>query len=651
MDRIAKPPPHPPDEADAIGLEVDDYVIKSRIGAGGMGVVYEALHPVIGKRVAIKVLRPDVAHDPTTAAQLLTEARAVNAIGHRGVVDIYNIGTLPDGRQYLVMELLAGAPLDRYARSALPAPEVLQILDEVLDALAAVHTVGLVHRDLKPSNIFRVTPQSGAPYLKLLDFGLTRPAAGAGAEKRLIGTPPYMAPEQLRGEAATAQSDLFALGVVAYELLAGKPPFRGTPEQIARDQALGADRAALSQLHPKIVEAVLSLLAADPKERPASAAEIRDALRALCASLGLRGAAPPARADALPQPALLGRLMGAVRGWFSSGKLEAPVVAPRPGPLPRPPRPALEISLEDFEVVSAEEGAPLEEETLQRILEATLTHLRGLKNLPTFPAAAMRMVEFVNRKDPEPVELVRIISQDPALTAQVMRMANSAYSSRGVEIKTVKDAVVRLGYREVAAVATAAATMTLFNREMRQRNKVFVDEQRIIWVESLSSAFGSAWLSMEHRLGDSDRAFMGGMLHDIGKTLAVNALGDPALLKKLDGFDPTLMLPALLEAMHVEVGARMVEEWKLPAYLVQICREHHEPQEGSRQVKELHVVRVVSAAAEMRVAPRWAATRLDEVQQSAEILGLDRHQLRAASTQVRDFVAKAEALITSAGRG
>jgi hypothetical protein len=84
---------------------------------------------------------------------------------------------------------------------------------------------------------------------------------------------------------------------------------------------------------------------------------------------------------------------------------------------------------------------------------------------------------------------------------------------------------------------------------------------------------------------------------------------------------------------------------------VQICREHHEPQEGSRQVKELHVVRVVSAAAEMRVAPRWAATRLDEVQQSAEILGLDRHQLRAASTQVRDFVAKAEALITSAGRG
>lgn len=654
METPAKSQPSPSDAADAIGLKVDEYVIKTRIGFGGMGVVYEAIHPVIGKRVAIKVLKPEAAHDPDVSPQLVAEARTVNAIGHRGVVDIYNIGTLPDGRQYLVMELLSGAPLDGYVsrRGPLPAPEVLQMLDEVLDALAAVHAAGLVHHDLKPSNVFRVTPQSGAPYLKLLDFGLSRPTpSGQGRPRLLIGTPAYMAPEQLRGEQATLQSDLFAVGAIAYELLAGKPAFRGTPEQILKDQVQGVDLAPLAQLQPKIVEIVRRLLAVEPKRRPASAVQVRDELRALRANLGMRGAAEAPGAAPSAQPALIARLMGAVRDFFSSGKPQVRP-APRQSPAPRrsPGVGALELALEDFEVVQGEEGAPLEEAVLRRVLDATLEHLRGLQSLPTFPAAALRLVKFIDHKDAEPAELVRIISQDPALTAQVMRMANSAHFARGVEIKTVKDAVVRLGYREVAGVAAAAATATLFNKESRGRSKVFLDQQKMIWTESLSSAFGASWLCLEHRLGDSERAFMGGMLHDIGKTLAVNALADPALLAKLNGFDPALMLGPLLEAMHVEVGARMAEEWKLPGYVVQICREHHEPDESGPVVQELHAVRIASAISELRIAPRWATTRLAEIQHSAELLGLDRHQLRAASTQVRDFVAKAESLIASAGR-
>ncbi len=654
METPSNAPPSAFDAGDAIGLKIDDYIVKSRIGFGGMGVVYEALHPIIGKRVAIKVLKPDIAHDPAVATQLVSEARSVNAIGHRGVVDIYNIGTLPDGRRYLVMELLAGASLDAYVakRGGLPAPEVLQMLDEVLDALAAVHGAGLVHHDLKPSNVFRVTPQSGAPYLKLLDFGLSRPQLqGPGSRRLLVGTPAYMAPEQLRGERATVQSDLFAVGAIAYELLTGRAAFRGAPEQILRDQLQGLDLSVLSQLHPIIVDAVRRLLAVDPKKRPASAAQVRDELRALRTSLGIRSAAAPSAAVAPVQPpALISRLMGAVRDFFSSGK-PAPRRAPRQPPAARRTTESLELALEDFEIAERPEGPPLEEAALRRVLDATLEHVRGLKSLPTFPAAALRLVKFINHKDAEPAELVRIISQDPALTAQVMRMANSAYFTRGVEIKTVKDAVVRLGFKEVAAVAAAAATATLFNKGSRGRSKVFLDEQKNIWAESLSSAFAASWMCLEHRLGDSDRAFMGGMLHDIGKTLAVNALADPALLAKLDGFDPALMLGPLLEAMHVEVGARMAEEWKLPEYVVQVCREHHEPDEAAPLVKELHAVRIAAAIAEMRIAPRWATTRLAEVQHSAELLGLDRHQLRAASTQVRDFVAKAEALIASAARG
>jgi putative nucleotidyltransferase with HDIG domain len=649
VNTLAKPPPNPSESADAIGLTIDDYVVQSRIGFGGMGVVFEAIHPVIGKRVAIKVLKPDIAHDPAIATQLVSEARTVNAIGHRGIVDIYDIGTLPDGRQYLVMELLAGSPLDAYLgkRGPLPAPEVLQVLDEVLDALAAVHAAGLVHHDLKPSNIFRVTPQSGEPYLKLLDFGLSRPQpSGQGRHRLLVGTPPYMAPEQLRGELATVQSDLFAVGAIAYELLAGKPAFRGTPEQILRDEIRGVDLSSFSQLHPKIVETLRGLLSADPRKRPASAARVRDELRALRSSLGMgRAGTPTGDVAASEQPELIGRLMGAVRDFFSSGK----PAAPRSAPSRRPAPSALELALEDFEVVERKEGPPLEEAALRRVLEATLDHVRGLKSLPTFPAAALRLVKFINHEDAEPAELVRLISQDPALTAQVMRMANSAYFTRGVEIKTVKEAVVRLGYREVAGVATAAATAALFNKDARGRSKAFQEHQYWIWTESLSSAFAASWLALEHRLGDSDIAFTGGMLHDIGKTLAVNALADSALLARLPGFDPELMLGPLLEAMHVEVGARMAEEWKLPSAIARICREHHDPDEGAP--RELHAVRIAAAISEMRVAPKWATTRLAEVQRSAELLGLDRHQLRAASAQVRDFVAKAEALIASAARG
>ncbi len=169
-----------------IGATVEGYVVKSRLGTGGMGIVYEGHHSVIGKRAAIKVLRPEFSEDPKQLERLVAEARAVNEVGHRGIIDVFGYGQLPDGRQCIVMEYLDGQALEdvlkdlRKANKLMPLAEVLEVLDEVLSALNAAHSANVVHRDLKPSNIFMVK-QREARYVKLLDFGIAKLGALGGS--------------------------------------------------------------------------------------------------------------------------------------------------------------------------------------------------------------------------------------------------------------------------------------------------------------------------------------------------------------------------------------------------------------------------------------------------------------------------------------
>jgi len=285
-----------------IGTKLGDYVITSRIGGGGMGIVYEALQPVINKRVAIKVIRPDVGRDEKSIQRFLEEARTSTAIGHRGIVDVFNFGQLHDGRPYMVMEYLTGASLDGLIaeRGLMGVSECLWILDEVLSALIAAHRAGVIHRDLKPSNIFVVTePSSGSRYTKLLDFGIAKLSKRAtedtwhteAAAEGVVGTVHYMAPEQLRAEAISPRTDLYALGCVAYELLTGHPPFKfGAAAQVAAahlekmPERLTAVRADI----PRAVDGfVLSLMAKRPEERPRSARAARETLKSLRTALGL----------------------------------------------------------------------------------------------------------------------------------------------------------------------------------------------------------------------------------------------------------------------------------------------------------------------------------------------------------------------------
>ncbi|WP_371878235.1 protein kinase domain-containing protein [Myxococcus landrumensis] len=280
-----------------IGLKLGEYELRARIGVGGMGLVYEGIQPLIGKRVAVKVLRPELAHSTEQVERLLAEARAVNAIRHRGIIDIFGFGQVPDGRQYIVMEYLEGQPLDAVLveKNRLPLDEALPILDEVLAALAAAHGAGVVHRDLKPSNIFLVRQPDGSRYVKVLDFGLAKRGqgpTGRTAQTRtdmVVGTPEYMAPEQARGQEVGPMTDLYALGVVTFEMVTGRLPFTGTSPVDLLMKHVEARPPRPSEFVPDLPPAldafILQMLTKDPEARPNSADPLRQQLNKLRRSL------------------------------------------------------------------------------------------------------------------------------------------------------------------------------------------------------------------------------------------------------------------------------------------------------------------------------------------------------------------------------
>ncbi len=217
------------------GTTIADFEIKRAIGEGGMGIIYLGVHPLIGKRVAIKVIGKELAENPKASSRFIMEARSVNEIGHHNIVDIISIGKLDDGRTYLIMEYLEGLSLRELMDRAGPLspPKVLPLFQQICSAMEAIHNKGFVHRDLKPPNIF-ILQRPPHPYVKVLDFGLAKlwlkPARGRKVTEvtevgSLLGTPAYMSPEQCRGKKVDFRTDIYSMGVVLYELITGQHPF------------------------------------------------------------------------------------------------------------------------------------------------------------------------------------------------------------------------------------------------------------------------------------------------------------------------------------------------------------------------------------------------------------------------------------------
>ncbi len=346
------------------GTLVGEYRIEQELGRGGMGTVYAARHPVIGKRVAIKVLAGHLCNDPALVRRFVDEARAVNKIGHPNIIDIFAFGQLgePDRlRHYFVMEYLDGETLAaRLARTPpIPDGEVCRLLVQTADALEAAHRERIVHRDLKPENLWIAQPRHGDSFIKVLDFGIAklleltdgRSVTGAGT---VMGTPHFMAPEQCLGQSVDHRADIYAFGVVLYQAFAKKLPFDGRTfaEIVAQKVTVSPQRpSALRALPGALDDLIVACLEKDPANRPQSAAEVGRRLASALSQAGSSQAAssgPPRRNRRV---VLTLTVVGAVialsavlisRVTQRSPVVPVPVAAPAPelaAPAVAPPKP------------------------------------------------------------------------------------------------------------------------------------------------------------------------------------------------------------------------------------------------------------------------------------------------------------------------
>jgi serine/threonine protein kinase len=259
------------------GSQVGEYEIQEQIGEGAMGTVFSAVHPLIGKRVAIKVLKAELCANQATIDRFVHEAQAVNQIGHPNIVDVFSLGELADGRAYMVMEWLRGEDLKtRLARGPITVADACDILDGIARALDAAHAKQIVHRDLKPDNVFLHQVENGPLMVKLLDFGIAKLVrVTPGTEKtqtgNMLGTPKYISPEQARGIQVDHRSDIYSLGVMAYEMLAGRCPFQGETAMDVVVKHLSEPAPPLAQFAkvPKSLEqCVMAMLEKEPVRRP-----------------------------------------------------------------------------------------------------------------------------------------------------------------------------------------------------------------------------------------------------------------------------------------------------------------------------------------------------------------------------------------------
>jgi hypothetical protein len=341
---------------------VDRYVIEVKLGAGGMGVVYRGRQVSMNRPVAIKLLPGRMSQDWEVVRRFLRGARLASALSHPNAVTLHEFGQLPSGELFLVMELVEGKTLERQLADDVRFSEerAVVIAMQLLDALEEAHGHGIVHRDLKPANII-ISPRPGLPdFVKLLDFGLARDAeTGTGqttADGIIIGTPAYMSPEQGRGQLVDARSDLYSVGVLLFEMLAGQRPFDASStlavlwKHMHEPAPRLTDRCPELEPHPTLEAVVAKALAKHRDLRFDSAAEMRAALTGVTRRTSAFGArdqpTPPlVPAPAVASPAPRGRRPAFIWGAAAAGvlglgllgaRVADPAVSAPPAPAPAP---------------------------------------------------------------------------------------------------------------------------------------------------------------------------------------------------------------------------------------------------------------------------------------------------------------------------
>ncbi|HEX5098329.1 MAG TPA: serine/threonine-protein kinase [Polyangiaceae bacterium] len=346
-----------------VGSIIDGrYRVETVLGEGGMGIVYRCTHTIIGKKLALKVLRADLARDGEVTERFLNEAKAASAIGNPHIIDISDFGQFPDGSTYFVMEYLTGRALNGTGADGerMAMDRVLKIARQLGEGLAAAHASGIVHRDLKPDNIFLIQRGADKEFVKILDFGIAKVSTSEGKLTRagaVFGTPHYMSPEQAAGTSVDARGDIYSLGVILYELVSGKVPFDSDnfmgvlTQHMYKAPTLLAEVTPNAELLPPGLEAiVMKCLAKRPEQRYQSMDEFVADIDKVTA--GIKPAAARVPREALTEPGSYyedgtpSGARGKTRGlaWLGAGVVVALVagaaVLTRKPAAPPPPRAA-----------------------------------------------------------------------------------------------------------------------------------------------------------------------------------------------------------------------------------------------------------------------------------------------------------------------
>jgi serine/threonine-protein kinase len=400
----------------------DRYRILGRIGEGGMGTVYLCEHVALGKRMAVKVLRPEFSGDEELLRRFQHEARAASQIGQENIIDVFDFGHTAEGAAYFVMEALDGESLARLLQreQIVPLARALPILMQICRALGAAHQRGIVHRDLKPENVFVTRREDGSEFVKVLDFGISKSARSSDGKRvtragSIIGTPEYMSPEQAAGTSVDHRSDIYAFGVLAYEMLTGRLPLQGdTPLATLlkhQSEAPISPRRWRPELPVEVEALVMKALVKKPEGRQQSMAEVATDVTRAMAAIDLEPMHTPVFGTAL-SPLLTNRGTARFRRRADSrgGTMALPDTDPgditdadvlRTTP-PEAPRPARKDALAEEEPPPRRDTTPEIEALRRRRAQSVVAVVLGVS---AFALLAAVVLAIAWRRDPvRPVE-------------------------------------------------------------------------------------------------------------------------------------------------------------------------------------------------------------------------------------------------------